>query len=231
MNTQSTYTDAPPNGTRRSLSGDSKDTAFSSSAARLLPTDNVYRRSLDYKESFDHSPDLVSEDDPLFFPNNKDGRRSKLRIALQALVALLALSLAYWTGRFSVNRPASTVTLQATNSASLTGPRNTFVYSNGTKFDRPKKLKIVGIIFFGRRQFVDILDCYLRRNLAVNGGMLDEVHFLLHTDEDKDKKWLQALVRQSKMEKYYKLKAEDTSGGWTLWRSKHRGNRVASPEC
>ncbi|KAI9683486.1 MAG: hypothetical protein M1822_006026 [Bathelium mastoideum] len=59
---------------------------------------------------------------------------------------------------------------------------------------KPSDVKIVGIVFYGRRQYVDIMDCYLQRNLAINGGYLDEVHFLIHTDKQGDVDWLQNLV-------------------------------------
>jgi len=42
--------------------------------------------------------------------------------------------------------------------------------------------------------FIDILDCYLQENLAINGGFLDEVQFLVNTNEATDLKWLNALV-------------------------------------
>lgn len=64
---------------------------------------------------------------------------------------------------------------------------------------------------------MDILDCYLRRNLAVNGGLLDEIHFLLHTDDQQDKEWLKNLIEKHGLEEYYKLKAENTDGAWSKW--------------
>ncbi|KAB8342806.1 hypothetical protein FH972_022404 [Carpinus fangiana] len=59
---------------------------------------------------------------------------------------------------------------------------------------RPKGVKIIGLIFYGRARYVDILDCYLKRNLAVNGGVLDEVHFLKHTERQDDLAFLHDLV-------------------------------------
>ena len=53
---------------------------------------------------------------------------------------------------------------------------------------------IVALVFYGRRQYVEILDCYLRRNLASNGGTLDEVRFVLGTEDQDDLEWVYALV-------------------------------------
>ncbi|KAI1438150.1 hypothetical protein GGR50DRAFT_533939 [Xylaria sp. CBS 124048] len=60
---------------------------------------------------------------------------------------------------------------------------------------KPKGLRVVAMVFFGRRRYVDILDCYLQQNLASNGGYLDEVWFMAHTDDERDMAWLQRLVK------------------------------------
>jgi len=48
----------------------------------------------------------------------------------------------------------------------------------------------------GRRAYVDILDCYLQRNLVKNGGWLDEVNFLIHTKDKEDVAWVEKLISQ-----------------------------------
>jgi hypothetical protein len=61
---------------------------------------------------------------------------------------------------------------------------------------RPRGLnKIVGLIFYGRPATVSILDCYLKRNLAKNGGMLDEVVWVVRTDSAEDKGWLDVMMK------------------------------------
>jgi len=40
------------------------------------------------------------------------------------------------------------------------------------------------------------LDCYLQRNLVKNGGWLDEVNFLIHTDDEEDVAWVEELISQ-----------------------------------
>lgn len=62
--------------------------------------------------------------------------------------------------------------------------------------------------------FVDILDCYLLKNLAVNGGYLDEVHFITHTDKRPDLRWLDGLVATNKNYKRVDIEGDFSS----LWR-------------
>lgn len=70
----------------------------------------------------------------------------------------------------------------------------------------------------GRRIFVDILDCYLRANLAVNNGFLDEVHFIVHTEDQTDIAWLEDLVATDRMEPYYKVMHDDQDlDGGSVW--------------
>lgn len=59
---------------------------------------------------------------------------------------------------------------------------------------KPQGIRIVGVIFYGRRRNVDILDCYLQQNLASHGGYLDEVRFLVHTTNQADLDFLDQLV-------------------------------------
>jgi len=80
-------------------------------------------------------------------------------------------------------------------------------------FTKPEGLKVIGFIFYGRPMFVNVLDCYLRKNLAVNGGYLDEVHFLANTAVSEDLDYLDGLVEQ--VPQYVRV---NYSGPWnTLW--------------
>ncbi|KAI0015842.1 hypothetical protein F4780DRAFT_773272 [Xylariomycetidae sp. FL0641] len=53
------------------------------------------------------------------------------------------------------------------------------------------------MVFFGRKRYVDILDCYLQKNLASNGGYLDEVWFMAHTQDPDDMAWVEGLVLEN----------------------------------
>ncbi|KAI1498419.1 hypothetical protein F5X99DRAFT_431737 [Biscogniauxia marginata] len=59
---------------------------------------------------------------------------------------------------------------------------------------KPEGIRIVAMVFYGRKRYVDILDCYLRKNLASNGGYLDEVWFMAHTQDEDDTAWVEGLV-------------------------------------
>ncbi|KAI0157067.1 hypothetical protein GGR52DRAFT_582886 [Hypoxylon sp. FL1284] len=50
------------------------------------------------------------------------------------------------------------------------------------------------MVFYGRKRYVDILDCYLQQNLASNGGYFDEVWFMSHTKVADDVAWMEDLV-------------------------------------
>ena len=66
---------------------------------------------------------------------------------------------------------------------------------------KPKGFKIIGLIFFGRQRTVEILDCYLKRNLVSNGGFLDEVLWVANTNNEDDLKYMDKLVQTSSLYK------------------------------
>ena len=70
-------------------------------------------------------------------------------------------------------------------------------HSNVSPWDKPKGFKIIGLIFFGRKRTVEILDCYLKRNLVANGGFLDEVLWVANTNNEDDLKYMDQLVKTS----------------------------------
>lgn len=71
------------------------------------------------------------------------------------------------------------------------------------KWDKPEGFKIIGLIFFGRPSVVAVLDCYLKKNLVSNGGFLDEVHWVVNTENEEDIRYLDGLVKTS--ERYKKI--------------------------
>ncbi|KAI1379530.1 hypothetical protein F4677DRAFT_442507 [Hypoxylon crocopeplum] len=99
-----------------------------------------------------------------------------------------------------------------------TEPLKSFAPKGGWK--KPAGIKIVALIFYGRKRTVDFLDCYLQQNLAVNGGYLDEIRFMVHTNKEEDVKYLEELVSQR--EQQYRIveagPCEGTSYG-CIWDS------------
>lgn len=68
---------------------------------------------------------------------------------------------------------------------------------------KPDGIAIKALVFYGRKRTVDFLDCYLQQNLAVNGGYLDEVWFMVHTSIEEDLIYLDQLVDQRRP--HYKI--------------------------
>lgn len=84
-------------------------------------------------------------------------------------------------------------------------------------------MKIIGLVFYGRRQFVEVLDCYLRRNLVRNGGVMDEVIFVVNTADIDDLEYLDQIVNGT--EGYKKHVQQKKLDGWTAqWEVVERGN-------
>ena len=62
----------------------------------------------------------------------------------------------------------------------------------------------------GRPRYVNVLDCYLKKNLVSNGGYLDEVVFMVNTKYEEDQKWLDELIAT---EPLYQKKITTSLGG------------------
>ncbi|KAJ9608753.1 hypothetical protein H2200_006524 [Cladophialophora chaetospira] len=60
--------------------------------------------------------------------------------------------------------------------------------------EKPPGLIVRGLVFYGRRDRAEILQCYLERNLVDQGGWLDEVIWVLNTTVDSDITYLQQLL-------------------------------------
>ena len=73
-------------------------------------------------------------------------------------------------------------------------PRNPWNPSQVVQWSKPEGFKIIGLVFFGRRATVEILDCYLKKNLVSNGGYLDEVLFVSLKATEEDDAWLDQLL-------------------------------------
>lgn len=65
-----------------------------------------------------------------------------------------------------------------------------------TTLVKPEEIKIIGLLFYGRKRSLEILDCYLQKNLVSNGGFLDEIRFIRGTDDIDDIVWVSQKVRE-----------------------------------
>jgi hypothetical protein len=90
----------------------------------------------------------------------------------------------------------------------------------------PEGMKVIALVFYGRRSRVRILECYIRRNLKENGGLLDEVHWVAHTKNGDDLLFLDEILEKSTS--YKKIDdpvAEDGKSSYgTIWSTAERGN-------
>ncbi|EEP81319.1 predicted protein [Uncinocarpus reesii 1704] len=85
-------------------------------------------------------------------------------------------------------------------------------------------MPIIGMVFFGRRDRVKTLHCYLERNLVDNGGWLDEIEFIANTDIKQDLEFLDEIIKRSP--RYKKVLLENPVSGpeqTKLWRNVKRG--------
>lgn len=125
----------------------------------------------------------------LAWPQHVGCSRSMLRglVWLLALAAAMLVVELYALGSLSSapstvgdNRPAGNQPLPA-----------------AIRLERPAGAKIVGLVFYGRRDRAVMLDCYLKKNLVVNGGWLDEVIWGVNTDNADDLVYLEEIIPTS----------------------------------
>ena len=110
-------------------------------------------------------------------------------IALALLAWLLRIRTAYFPPQSS-RSGLSTLVLPTPSPTALKVP------SENESWTKPNVTRIIGFMYYGRRQTVEILECYLRKNLVSNGGFLDELHFIINTDNVEDLLYLSDIVSQ-----------------------------------
>ncbi|KAI9787045.1 MAG: hypothetical protein M1816_007716 [Peltula sp. TS41687] len=89
----------------------------------------------------------------------------------------------------TLSKPSEQVPADPANEAQGEAPAQTH-----PAVERPR---VVAIVFYGRRDRVSILHCYLQKNLAINGGVLDEVQFIVKTEDTDDLKWLDKAIAKT----------------------------------
>jgi hypothetical protein len=55
-------------------------------------------------------------------------------------------------------------------------------------------VRVVVVLFYGRKPTVEILNIYLQRNLRRCGGIIDEIQFIVNTDKPRDLEYLDELL-------------------------------------
>ncbi|OCT51214.1 hypothetical protein CLCR_08554 [Cladophialophora carrionii] len=92
------------------------------------------------------------------------------------------------------------------------------------QFDKPDDVKVIGLVFFGRKSRVEILRCYLERNLVDHGGWLDEIHWVKNTDNSDDLKYLEEILASSPRYKTVELEGVGFVGYGQAWGKLERGS-------
>ncbi|KAJ9652724.1 hypothetical protein H2198_008043 [Neophaeococcomyces mojaviensis] len=87
----------------------------------------------------------------------------------------------------------------------------------GHRLVKPSGVKVIGLIFFGRKDRVQILQCFLERNLAVNGGWLDEIHWIRNTDIKADVDYLHKIVASNPAYRVIEIKETGFVGYGLAW--------------
>lgn len=91
------------------------------------------------------------------------------------------------------------------------------------EFIKPDGIKVIGLVFFGRKSRVEVLRCFLERNLVDNGGWLDAIHWVKNTDKPDDLAYLDEIMASST--RYKKIELEDVgfAGYAHAWSHLERG--------
>ena len=208
----------------------------SSSRPSTMSTDDLSRSSTEQKGLL--HDDIEAEGHQSSFANGSTNSQSRLKKALRqhppwlrprciwiglAVAVVLILGSIMWLQKSNIieqilpKPPSPSMAAGISKSESSLRPTSTPLpptvsLPNAGKFEKPKDFKVIGLVFFGRPRFVAILDCYLKRNLVVNGGFLDEVQFAVHTDKKEDIAWLDNLVKTSELYK----KVTIPEGGYNI---------------
>jgi hypothetical protein len=111
---------------------------------------------------------------------------------------------------------------KSSQSAGDTEPVSDTTLPARKRYQKPVGPKIIGLIFYGRRDRAAVLDCYVKQNLVVNGGWLDEVIWGVNTNDADDLVYLEEIIPTAPF--YRQLQLEET-GYVNLWnQSVERGN-------
>jgi hypothetical protein len=122
-------------------------------------------------------------------PRSPSNRRSVMRSLSSTLLPLYHFRFAFRFIRYLVAIAAAVLVFGLSFAH---GPRlpaklpHPFSNKAAYRLERPKDTRIIGLIFFGRRDRASILDCYLKNNLVSSGGWLDEVVWGVNTNDTGD---------------------------------------------
>ncbi|KAF5680015.1 hypothetical protein FHETE_557 [Fusarium heterosporum] len=145
------------------------------------------------------------------FGRTQEGKK-QTRLAVAACFLLYLLGLLFYTYRF----PAFTII--------DTHTRLAIESSSHPQLIKPENTTVSGLIFFGRKSRVEIMQCYIERNMVDNGGWLDEVLWVVNTDKQEDLRYLEEILATNP--RYKKVHPDEIAGTYTyknIWKLLDRG--------
>jgi hypothetical protein len=114
---------------------------------------------------------------------NKSLRRMK-KIYFYIFIILIALAYFYALNQVKISE---LIVIKEANNKYLCKEKDIFINCC--------KTNITGLVFFGRKQNVEILIKYLKVNLRKNGGILDRIKFAVKTKNKDDLDYLNELIK------------------------------------
>ncbi|KAJ5184220.1 hypothetical protein N7492_001836 [Penicillium capsulatum] len=88
-------------------------------------------------------------------------------------------------------------------------PGKKFVDALGAPLTKPVGVPIIAVIFYGRRHRASVLECYLRKNLASQGGWLDQVIWAVNTKIPGDIVYAEEITKTAPEYKYLAISTPD----------------------
>ncbi|EED13626.1 conserved hypothetical protein [Talaromyces stipitatus ATCC 10500] len=85
---------------------------------------------------------------------------------------------------------------------------------SATPLVKPDGVRIVGVVFYGRRDRSSLLECYLRKNLASFGGWLDEVIWAANTEDADDLSYGEHIAGTADEYTFLPIKNENKDDGY-----------------
>lgn len=89
---------------------------------------------------------------------------------------------------------------------------------------KPDNITVSGLVFYGRQSRVEIMKCYIERNMVDNGGWLDEVLWVVNTEQTDDLRYLEEILASNP--RYKKVHPQEITSTYTykhIWKLVEKG--------
>jgi ribosomal protein L24E len=138
--------------------------------------------------------------------------KKQTRLCFAACFLLYLIGILFYTYRF----PAFSFALAPTTVTSATSIQAPLI--------KPENTTVSALVFYGRRSRVEIMKCYIERNMVDNGGWLDEVLWVVNTDKQEDLRYLEEILATNpRYKKIYPDEIASTYSYKNIWKLLDRG--------